>query len=228
MAMSLATMTTGTCSNKDQRTIGHCLGVVGDRPLRVARPPQQLREQLRTGCQHDVQQQAKTSYHPRDHVKNPDPNSARNGELLTDGLRVCRSERSSGLLVVQNAEDKNNQHRTEGVKICHDRRFSGREEKSPTQAQKGNVSNRTQRTQDGRGNMIMEMTRNGDLDKMAADDERLKRSLFNDVPDNDKMQLQVHEILREIGMLPMSAVSTCYFECLDAIAASSMTRQYNM
>ena len=73
--------------------------------------------------------------------------------------------------------------------------------------------------------MKMEMTRNGDLDKMAADNERLKRSLFNDVPDNNEIQLQVHEILREIGMLTMSAVSTCYFECLDALAASSITRQ---
>ena len=73
--------------------------------------------------------------------------------------------------------------------------------------------------------MIKEMTRAGDLDKMAADDERLKRSLFNDVPDNNKMQLQVHEILREIGMLTMSAVSTCYFERLDALAASSITLQ---
>ena len=70
----------------------------------------------------------------------------------------------------------------------------------------------------------MEMTRNGDLDKMAAEDERLKRSLFNGVPDNE-IQLQVHEILREIGMLTMTAVSTCYFECLDAIAASSIAPQ---
>ena len=74
----------------------------------------------------------------------------------------------------------------------------------------------------------MEMTRNGDLDQMAADDERLKRSPFNDVPDHDKMKLQVHEILREIGMLTMSAVSTCYFERLDALAASSITLQENM
>ena len=71
----------------------------------------------------------------------------------------------------------------------------------------------------------MEMIRNGDLDKMAADDERFKRSLLNDVPDNNKIRLQVHEILREIGMLTMSAVSTCYFERLDALAASSITRQ---
>ena len=74
----------------------------------------------------------------------------------------------------------------------------------------------------------MEMTRNGDLDKMAANDERLKRSLFNDVPDNNKMKQQVHEILREIGMLTMSAVSTCYFECLDALAASPITLQENI
>ena len=71
----------------------------------------------------------------------------------------------------------------------------------------------------------MEVTRNGDLDNMAADDERLQHSLFNDVPDDDNMQLQVHEILKEIGMLTMSAVSTCYFERLDALAASSISIQ---
>ena len=71
--------------------------------------------------------------------------------------------------------------------------------------------------------MIKKML-NGDLDKGIADDEHHEHSHFNDVPDN-KMQPQVHEILREIGTLPMSAVSTCYFECLDAIAASSITRQ---
>ena len=75
--------------------------------------------------------------------------------------------------------------------------------------------------------MIMKMEQ-GDLDKMIAEDERHKLSCFNDVPDDYKMQPQVHEILREIGMLPMSAVSTCYFEGLDAIAASSITRQENM
>ena len=67
-ARSRATMTSDTCSNKDQRTIGRCQGDVGERPLQVVRPPQQLREQLRTNCQHDVRQQAKMSYHPRDHA----------------------------------------------------------------------------------------------------------------------------------------------------------------
>ena len=60
----------------------------------------------------------------------------------------------------------------------------------------------------------MEMTRNGDLDKMAADDERRKRSLFNDVPDNDKMQLQVHEILRAIGMLSRLATLNALMQLL--------------
>ena len=75
--------------------------------------------------------------------------------------------------------------------------------------------------------MIKKM-QEGDLDKMIADDEHHRLSHFNDVPDDNETQPQVHEILREIGMLPMSAVSTCYFERLDAIAASSITRQEHM
>ena len=75
--------------------------------------------------------------------------------------------------------------------------------------------------------MIKKM-RNGDLDQCNADDERHKLSHFNAVPDNQETQPQVHGILRKIGMLPMLAVSACYFECLDAIAASSITRQDNI
>ena len=66
------------------------------------------------------------------------------------------------------------------------------------------------------------------LDELAADDEHLKRSRVNDVPDNDKTQLHVHEILREIAKLPLSAVSTCFLECLDALAASSIQCQEHM
>ena len=70
--------------------------------------------------------------------------------------------------------------------------------------------------------MIKKM-KHGNLDELAAGDEHLKRSRVDDAPNNDKTQLHVHEILREIAMLPLSAVSTCFLECLAALAASSIT-----
>ena len=120
VARSRATTTTDTRSNKDKRTIGRCKGVVGERPLHVARSPQQSREQLRADCKHEVQQHATKSYHPQDHVTNPDPNSVPIGGLPT----VFHFGRSSGLPVVRLAVTRNAQRRTEGVPIFHDHRFS--------------------------------------------------------------------------------------------------------
>ena len=75
--------------------------------------------------------------------------------------------------------------------------------------------------------MIKKM-KHGNLDELAADDEHLKRIRVNDVPDNDITQLHVHEILRELAMLPLSAASACFFKCLDALAASSIPCQEHM
>ena len=120
MARSRATTATDTSSNKDKRTMGRSKGVVGERPLHVARSPQLSREHLRTDCKHYVQRHAKKSYHPQDHATNPDPNSVPIGGLPT----VFRFVRSLGLPVVRLAVTRTDQRRTEGVSIFHDQRFS--------------------------------------------------------------------------------------------------------
>ena len=88
VARSRATTATDTSSNKDQKAMGRCHRVVGERPLHVAGSPQQSREQLRADCKHDVQQHAKKSYHPQDHAVNLDPNPSQ--------LVGCRLSYTSG------------------------------------------------------------------------------------------------------------------------------------
>ena len=223
-ARSRATMTTDTCSNKNPKTIGHCQGMVGEWPLLVARPPQQFREQLRTDCTFVAYQQAKTSYYQHDHETLPAKVSIKLGDLLIGSPKFDQFERSSDLLLSPNAMVFADQRWTEGAAIYHDVRFSRMEEKIAIPARTGANSSRPRQEPTGHRDMIKKM-RTDYLDEMAIAVKHLTRTSDNDVPDNNEIQLQVHEILREIGVLTMSAVSTCYFECLDALAASSRTRQ---